>query len=266
MTSVNLGNKLNQIVGSSRGKMFEQGELAQLTYMAFEIAAQNLQSLEDDKIEFSFPVGYKPDKTTLNSTRTYPKEELLSKYAFLASNQLSTNALVQLVTIVETMLGDLIRAVVLRYPQKLGSKRTISIQAVLEAASLEEIHLQAIDTFINELAYKSPSEFAESLQQLISVNLLECPAFHCYMEIKATRDIFIHNSGIANDIYVRKAGTHVRVNAGMLLPADTQYFLESYEYCLKIVDWLEIELHSHWHSSEYEDRLNPQIELPIETL
>ena len=93
--------------------MFEQGELAQLTYMAFEIAAQNLQSLEDDKIEFSFPVGYKPDKTTLNSTRTYPKEELLSKYAFLASNQLSTNALVQLVTIVETMLGDLIRAVVL---------------------------------------------------------------------------------------------------------------------------------------------------------
>lgn len=86
MTSVNLGNQLNQIVGSSRAKMFEQGELAQLTHTAFEVAAQYLQSWEDEKIEISFPVGYKADKTTLNGTRTYSKEALLSKYAFLASN------------------------------------------------------------------------------------------------------------------------------------------------------------------------------------
>jgi hypothetical protein len=89
---------------------------------------------------------------------------------------------------------------------------------------------------LNELSYKAPGEFAESMQTLISVNLLECPAFHRYMEIKATRDIFVRNRGIANDIYLRKAGSHARVKVGMVLSADIQYFLESYEHCLQVGD------------------------------
>ena len=49
----------------------------------------------------------------------------------------------------------------------------------------------------------------------------------------------------------------------MDLPADLQYFLESYEHCLQIADWLEEQLHSHWHSSEYEDRRQPQLKMPL---
>lgn len=243
--------------------MFDQGELAQLTYGAFDIAARSMQNMQQEEIEVTFPIGYKPDKTAIPSTRTYHKDQLLSKYQFLAFHQLTVNGLVQLVNIVETMLGDIVRAVVVRYPQKLGGKRSLSIQAVLESTSLEEVHLRATDSLLNELTYRSPTEFAESMQQLLSVNLLECPAFHRYMEVKTTRDIFIHNRGIANDVYVRKAGSHARVKSGMALPADIQYFLESYEHCLQVTDWLEVELHGHWHSSEYEDRKNPQIEIPI---
>lgn len=243
--------------------MFDQGELAQLTYGAFDIAVRGMQAMEQEEIEITFPVGYSADKSAIPSTRKYRKDQLLSKYQFLAFHQLSVNALVQLVTIVETMLGDIVRAIVMRYPQKLGGKRTLSIQTVLESTSLEEVHLRATDALINELAYKSPTDFANSMQDLLSVNLLECPAFHKYMEVKATRDIFIHNRGIANEVYFRKAGSHARVKAGMELPADIQYFLESYEYCIQIAEWLEIELHGRWHSSEYEDRKNPQIELPI---
>lgn len=263
MSTPNLGNQLNQIVNFARGAMFDQGELAQLTYGAFDIAARGMQEMQQDEIQVSFPVGYQADRTAIPSTRTYRKEQLLSKYQFLAFHQLSVNALVQLVTLVETMFCDVVRAVVVRYPHKLGAKRNLSIQAVLESTTLEEVHLRATDALLNELAYKSPAEFAESVQPLISVNLLECPAFHRYVEVKATRDIFIHNRGIANDVYVRKAGSHSRVKAGMALPADTQYFLESYECCLQIADWLEVALHSHWHSSDYEDRQNPQLSLPI---
>jgi len=263
MISKNLGNDLNQIVKSARGMMFDQGELAQLTYGAFDIAARSMQEMEEDEVEVTFPIGYNADRTPMSSTRKYRKEQLLSKYQFLAFHQLSINALVQLVTIVETMLGDVLRAVVARYPHKLGAKRTLSIQSVLESTSLEEVHIRATDTLLNELAYKSPAEFAESFQQLLSANLLECPAFHWYMEVKASRDIFIHNRGIANDVYIRKAGSHARVKSGMGLPADIQYFLESYEYCLQIADWLEVELHSRWHSSNYEDSKISQFELPM---
>ncbi|KNZ34495.1 MAG: hypothetical protein AD742_00150 [Methylibium sp. NZG] len=172
------------------------------------------------------------------------------------------NGLVQLVTIVEALLGDVVRTVITRYPQKLGAKRTVSLQLVLEAQTLEDIHLRATDALLNDLSYKSPNEFAESFDSLLSINLLECPAFHRYIEIKATRDIFIHNRGTANDTYARKSGSHAQAKVGRPLPVDIPYFLESYEYCLQLTEWLESELHEHWHSSELEDSRNRPSQLP----
>ena len=254
MVTENLGNQLNRIVGVTKGSLFVQGELAQLTYNAFEIAVRSIQTSEPEEIELTSPIGYRPDKTAMESTRKYKKEELVERYQFLAFCQLAVNSLLQMVTLVEAMLGDVIRAVVMRYPQKLGTKRNVSLQAVLEASSIEEIHIRAVDILLHELSYKSPAEFAESAKGILPVNLWECPAFHKYVEIKASRDIYIHNRGKANDIYLRKAGTHARVQAGMELPANIQYFLESYEACLQMVEWLEKELHAHWHSSEFEER------------
>ena len=152
------------------------------------------------------------------------------------------------------MLGDVIRAVIMKYPQKIGTKKNISVGIVLAASSIEEIHFQAIDSILNELSYKTPRDFSESLSSIVSVNLLECPAFHKYLEVKATRDIYIHNRGVANDIYVNKSGSHARVIAGNIIPVDAQYFLESYESCLQLTEWLEINLHEIWPSSEMEDR------------
>ena len=162
------------------------------------------------------------------------------------------NGLAQLVTIFEALIGDVVRVVVVRYPQKLGAKRAIQLQAVLEAQSLEEVHMRATDSLLNELSYKSPSDFASALDDLISVNLLECPAFHKYVELKATRNILVHNRGVVNETYSKKAASHARACDKTPLPVDIPYFLESYEACLQLTEWLERELDQHWHSSERE--------------
>ena len=39
----NLGNQLYRIVNGAKGILFDQGELAQLTYGAFDIAARSMQ-------------------------------------------------------------------------------------------------------------------------------------------------------------------------------------------------------------------------------
>lgn len=254
MPGINIGNSLNRIVSGARSILFDQGELAQLTYGAFDIAARGMQDSDQEEIEVTFPVGWQPNKTTINSTRKYRKAELLGRYQLLAFNHLAINGIIQLVAIVEAMLGDVVRKIILQYPQKLSAKRTINLKSILEAASIEEIHLRATDQLLNEMSYKSPKDFAEFLEGMISINLLECPAFHRYMEVKASRDIFIHNRGIVNDVYLRKAGSHQRAQAGAQLPADVQYFLESYEFCLQLADWLEIQLNERWHSSEFEER------------
>lgn len=252
MNFPNLGNTLYQLVTTARHALFDQGELAQLTYGAFDVVANNVGSSESETIEISFPVGYRSDKTSILSTKQYTKEQLLIRYQFLAFTQMPLNGLVQLVTITESLLGDVVRAVVVRYPQKLGAKRAIQLQAVLEAQSLEEVHMRATDSLLNELSYKSPTDFASALDDLLSINLLECPAFHKYVELKATRDIHVHNRGFVNETYLKKAASHARARDKMPLPVDIPYFLESYEACLQLSEWLEHELDQHWHSSERE--------------
>ena len=136
MSAPNIGNTLYRLTSEARHSLFNQGELAQLTYGAFDVVANNVTSSPNEVIEISFPVGYRPDRTSILSTRKYQKAEMLSRYQFLAFQQLPINGLVQLVTIIEVLLGDVVRTVITRYPQKLGSKRSISLQVVLEAKTL----------------------------------------------------------------------------------------------------------------------------------
>jgi len=250
---MNVGNEIYQRIGLAKTSLFLQGELAQLTYLALEKAAKDVQDGALDEIEISYPIGYRPDKQAMPGSHKYKKQELIDRYAFLGNHQLAINGVYQLVTIIEALLGDVLRKVILNFPNKIGTKRAIKTSLVLSASSIEEIHLQAIDAVLNELSYKSPKDFSEECEKLLSINLMECPAFHKYLETKATRDIYIHNQGIANDIYIQKSTSHARVKSGDFLPINTVYFLESYESCLQITEWLESALHVVWHSSEYEE-------------
>ena len=251
----NIGNQLNRVTQNAKESLFLQGELTQLSYLAFDYAAKTIRDGDQKELEISYPVGYSLSKEAIPYTHKYKKEELIARYNFLANAQLGLNGVYRLVTIIEAMLGDLIRAIVMKYPDKLGSKRSISTGIILAASSLEEIHLHAVESLLNDLSYKSPHDFAKDALNLMSVNLLECPAYHRYTEIKATRDIHIHNGGIANEIYVTKAGSHARVLSGDVLPVDAVYFLESYESCLQLSEWIEKKLHDIWPSSEYEARI-----------
>jgi len=150
------------------------------------------------------------------------------------------------------MLGDLIRRIVLEFPAKLGSKRQIALKEVLEANSLRDLHIRATDALLNELSYKSPREFAIEAEKVLSLNLLECPSYHSYIEMKATRDVLIHNKGIANDTYASKAESHSRAKSGMKLPVTQVYFLEVYESCIQLIEWLAPKLHRTWYSSEFD--------------
>jgi hypothetical protein len=83
MNTENLGNTLYQLANAAKTELFNQGELAQLTYGAFDIAAKSMQSSEQEEIEVVYPVGYRPDKQAIETSRKYRKEELLGRYQYL---------------------------------------------------------------------------------------------------------------------------------------------------------------------------------------
>jgi hypothetical protein len=45
-----------------------------------------------------------------------------------------------------------------------------------------------------------------------------------WSEIKATRDIIVHNNGVINDKYIEKAGSAARGDVGDTIQVDIEYF------------------------------------------
>ena len=243
------GDKLIEIINSSRNQLFLQGEMAQLTYISFEQMVTSIDDKQEDTIPISYPIGFNPDKTTLMSEPySHSKEDLKGRYAFLGLNKLPIDAIYQLVTITETMLNDLLRAILIEFPKKIPNKRKLEIDQILACDNIDQIKLAIVDTILNEFAYKSPKEYAEEFSFYTGVKLLEYPVFHHYIELKATRDIHIHNKGTANEIYLNKAGVLARVKSGYYLPVTIQYFLEMYEQCLQLTEVLEKALNDIWPS------------------
>lgn len=229
--------------------------MAQLTYISFEQMTTWVDNQKEDTIPISYPIGYNPDKTTMMSQPyNYSKDDLKGRYAFLGLNKLPIDAIYQLVTITETMLNDLLRAILIEFPKKIPNKRKLDIDQVLACDNLDQIKLAIVDTILNEFAYKSPKEYADEFSFYTGVKLLENPVFHQYIELKATRDIHIHNKGFANEIYLNKAGVLARVKSGNYLPVTIQYFLEMYEQCLQLTEVLEKSLNDIWPSLIYKNK------------
>lgn len=250
------GNRINEIIQNNKSLLFLQGEMAQLTYLSFEQNVKWVNELEEGAtIPISYPLGYRADNTPIMSEpRNYTKEELIERYAHLGLNKLPIDAIFQLVTIMETLMNDVLRMILVEYPSKIPSKKKVDIDCVLSSSSIEQAKLTIIDGILNEFAYKSPKDYATEFEKYTSVNLLENPVYHKYIELKATRDIHIHNSGIANDIYLTKSGVVARVKSGEYLPVDIQYFLKSYEQCLQLNEILEKELDKIWPSENFRER------------
>ena len=248
----NFGDKLFRRVNATRNLLFLQGEIAQLTYQSFIKYIKVINESKDPEIQVIYPVGFRPDNTTIDSTVNYTKEDLVGRYEFLGLTQLPINGIYQLVASIEALLGDILRDTLIEFPVKISSKKKLDFELVLEAKSLEEIKINLVNLIINELAYKSPKDFAEEFNKYVGINLLEKPPFHKYIELKATRDIYIHNQGVANEIYLSKADTLARVKSGQYLPITIQYFLQSYECCLQITEILDDSLNRIWPSTEYQ--------------
>lgn len=242
------GDKLYNKLMEARNNLWLQGEIAELTYSSFASHVNTIDQSDLPQYQVNYPIGFRADNTAINSSVVYTKEELTRRITWLANYQLPVNSIYQIVTITENMFVEVLKIILFQYPNKLGNKRKIDFEHILMAASIDEIKLNIIHSVINELTYKSPKDFASELHGLIGVNLLESPAYHRYIELKATRDIYIHNNGISNEIYLSKSGVMARVANNTFLPVDINYFLRSYEACIQVSEYLEEELVKTWPS------------------
>lgn len=255
---VEFGDTLYRAVAGAQAQLFKLGELVQLSHNAFELAAHDLGQMKKKEVKLTYPLGVRPDGQAIVGENQYAKNDLIQHYVHLSTFELARYGVYQMVAITETVLCDCLRLVLLQYPKKIGAKRSISLSTIFECTSLDGVHLAAISALINELSYKSPRELAEVASEIFGFNILEIPAYHHFIEIKATRDVYIHDRGLANPVYCNKAGSHARVSQGQGLPMNPKYFLESHEYCMRLNEALMAKFHKIWPSQEYVATRTPQ--------
>ncbi len=179
----------------------------------------------DEDIAISVPGKHgRPGIAKRNST------ELSALLKRFANEELFANLLVTAVSRFEFYLADVLGEYLRRSPEKLlrgpkggDSARPVSLQSVLEAANLAELHEELIEQRIQAIFYAEPKEYCAYFNAISELGLTE-KDFEQFFEVKATRDLVVHNSLLVNELYKKKAGALSRGDIGDRLKVKKDYF------------------------------------------
>lgn len=157
-------------------------------------------------------------------------EELKEIYDRFISSELYENLIVTAVSQFESFLFTTLKLIISTYPQKLTRNvrgveisRTVTLEVLLGVNTLEEVLDTIIDKRLIEVSRASPRDYLEYLGNIASIDTSD-PAFLDYIEIKAARDLIVHNSCVVNNIYLAKVGKKKRGKVGEKLDIDADYF------------------------------------------
>lgn len=122
-------------------------------------------------------------------------------------------------------------AVLLRInPRALSLKRQVTVEDILDAADFDTVLERLIQRELHELQYRSVPEWFDFLARIVKLDGVTAEDIARLAELKATRDIHLHNGGIANDTYLRKAGLLARVSSGNRLPVPRPYVYDGADF------------------------------------
>lgn len=183
----------------------------------------------DEDIELSVPGKHgRPGIARRNST------ELSALLKRFANEELYANLLVTAVSRFEFYLADVLGEFLRRDPEKLlrgpkggDSGRPVPLQMVVDADDLEDLYESLIEQRIQSIFYAEPKEYCAYFNAISELEIPE-KSFEQFFEIKATRDLIVHNSLLVNELYRKKAGALARGELGDRLKVKKDYF----EACL----------------------------------
>lgn len=157
------------------------------------------------------------------STGTRVNERmLLERVPLYVTDYLVSSTFQQFVMLFEEFFFSLLREWLSAYPASL-SKRQIAMSSVLKSVDKTAIVLAVVDKELNELKYEKVADWFEHLERLTNLSIPSTDEIERLAEIKASRDILVHNSGEANAIYIAKSGRVARYGVGERLEIPEQY-------------------------------------------
>lgn len=162
------------------------------------------------------------------------ERELAARAGLYVTSYLRSATFQQFVSCFEDFVFGLLRHWLTAFPHSL-TKRQIDFGSILRARDKTAIILVIVEKELNELKYERVSDWFAYMNRLVK---LDCPTneeIEQIAEIKASRDILVHNAGLVNSLYVSKAGPRARYREGENLDLPEIYHRESWEMIRRII-------------------------------
>jgi hypothetical protein len=144
------------------------------------------------------------------------------------------------VSVLEYHLNDMLHRLFVSFPSKLGKKQ-FDVAELEEKGSLLELFYDKATQRVLDLAYGKFDKFVTAFLDAFEIkSQIDQDLIDDINEIKCTRDCIVHSNGIANALYMSKAGVKARVRSvGYMLKVDLNYFMDSVDKVLSFISKIE---------------------------
>jgi hypothetical protein len=180
--------------------------------------------------------GNKFKSKNIYTEKEVSEAELIELYRRYRTDYLHSLSFQHLVALFEAFLFDLLRLLHADDPRHLNKKKQLEVGVALSAPDRHALVLLIADRELNELKYKRPSEWFEYLNGIVDLGCPTADEINLLSEIKASRDLLVHNMGLVNSIYLDKAAASARYKIGEKVVIDTPRFNEAWKLVKKVVD------------------------------
>ena len=206
-----------------------------LTVNALADVRSQLEAEGGSRLKFKVPV-VSGDRIVVPRRR----QKILQLLDSAIARDIYSQSLTVAVATSEDYLAQVLTIILRWFPHKLkltpnGSRdeRVIRLDLVLEAENMGDLLARIIERRLVSIFYGSPQRYFNYVERVLAFGLDDHLKAE-YAEVKATRDLLIHNSGIVNQVYLNKVGPEARAAEAEAIPLHDQYFSQSIR-CMKRV-------------------------------
>ena len=184
-----------------------------------------------DSVQADNQFGFTNPTTGTASTQS----EMATRLINYTNAQLAETTLISFVAIFEAFMADFVRSWLRAYPLGMGD-RSVKITAVVAAGSYDGAIDAAIDEELQSVFYKRPDQWFEYIEKRVKLGVPSADQVERLTEVKAGRDLLVHNGGVVNALYLQKAGRFARGILGERLVYGGSFHDASWQLLRGIVD------------------------------
>jgi len=204
-----------------------QAELNNI-YIWSHLAVLSLGEIENNKDLLkeisSFPVPSKSPFKVVNRKI----DSIIDNLTKARTTEFYKAMMVYVVSIIEPVLLEIVRLTLLYDKRRIktkpkGSDCKLEYDTIIDCDNYDEVMNVIISKHIDVLSYSKPKDQLDYIEKLLSIEIGE-DIWGKWVEIKATRDLIVHNKSVINEVYLDKVGELARGEYGKEIIVDEDYY------------------------------------------